>query len=186
MTRIKILETSLSGTDEAVLSHQCELALMVRVPPGFVSTPVIQIAMVAVAHNAHPLAQLPSVTEAELKNHRQIVVSDSGLRREQNAGWLGSEQRWTVGHFATSVDTVEAGLGFAFLPEHRVLESLNSGLLKRLPLQMGGERRLPLNLVITQASHAGPATKALAQTLTAAFSSGAHSNRSQAATNAKL
>lgn len=169
LTRIKILETSLSGTDEAVLSHQCELALMVRVPPGFLGAPVMQINMLAVAHRNHPLAQLPSVTEAELKNHRQIVVRDSGLRREQNEGWLGSEQRWTVSHFATSVDTVEAGLGFAFLPEHRIKDSLSSGDLKRLPLQMGGERHITLNLVVTQAGHAGPATQALAQILRDAF-----------------
>lgn len=162
LTRIKILETSLSGTDEAVLGNNCELALMVRVPPGFLATQVFQVKMIAVAHVSHPLAQMPSVTEADLKKHRQIVVRDSGLRREQNAGWLGSEQRWTVSHFATSVETVEAGLGFAFLPEHRIAQSLASGRLVRLSLPLGGERTIALSLVVTRADHAGPATKALA------------------------
>lgn len=174
LTRIKILETSLSGTDEAVLGHDCDLALMVRVPPGFMGKPVMQINMVAVAQSSHPLAQLDSISEIELKNHRQIVVRDSGLRREQNAGWLGSEQRWTVSHFATSVDAVEAGLGFAFLPEHRIQESLDCGRLVRLPLQMGGVRHISLSLVITQASHAGPATQELAKIISNAFTNSEH------------
>lgn len=169
LTRIKILETSLSGTDEAVLGRECDLALMPRVPPGFLGTPVFQVKMLAVAHKDHPLAQLTAVNEAALKNHRQIVVRDSGVRREQNAGWLGSEQRWTVSHFATSVETVEAGLGFAFLPKHRIQASLDSGLLVVLPLSMGAERHIPLNLVITQPSHSGPATNALAGILTDTF-----------------
>lgn len=175
LTRIKILETSLSGTDEAVLGNRCELALMVRVPPGFLATQVFQVKMVAVAHASHPLAQMPSVTEADLKNYRQIVVRDSGLRREQNAGWLGSEQRWTVSHFATSVDTVEAGLGFAFLPEHRIEHGLASGRLVRLPLPLGGERNIPLSLVVTRAAHAGPATEALAKIIIDRFKHAANS-----------
>lgn len=169
LTRIKILETSLSGTDEAVLSNDCELALMVRVPPGFMGTPLFQVKMIAVAARNHPLAQLQQVSEAELKTHRQIVVRDSGLRREQNAGWLGSEQRWTVSHFATSVETVEAGLGFAFVPEHRIKESLQSGRLVRLALPHGGERHISLSLVVTRSGHAGPATQALAEVIINTF-----------------
>jgi DNA-binding transcriptional LysR family regulator len=169
LTRIKILETSLSGTDEALLSRTCELALTPRVPPGFLGTPVYQITMIAVAQRNHPLAQMTSITEAELKNHRQIVVRDSGVKREQNAGWLGSEQRWTVSHFASSVETVEAGLGFAFLPEHRIRKSLESGLLVRLPLQIGGERHISLDLVMTQATQAGPGTQALAKMIIESF-----------------
>ena len=170
LTRIKILETSLSGTDEAVLGHECDLAIMARVPPGFLAEPLCGFKMVAVAHRSHPLAQLASVSETELKNHRQIVVRDSGLRREQDAGWLGSEQRWTVSHFATSVDTVRAGLGFAFLPEHRVNADLVAGELVRLPLEIGGERHFSLSLVVTSPGHAGPATRALAKILKENFS----------------
>lgn len=169
LTRIKILETSLSGTDEAVLGHHCDLALMVRVPPGFLGSPIMQVSMVAVAHRDHALAQLTNVSETDLKMHRQIVVRDSGLKREQNAGWLGSEQRWTVSHFASSVDAVEAGLGFAFLPEHRIEGSLNSGKVVRLPLHTGGVRHISLSLVVTQPNHAGPGTQALAQDLVDAF-----------------
>ncbi len=171
LTRIKVLETSLSGTDEAVLGHGCELAITPRIPPGFLGDPLIDIRMLAVAHKTHPLATMSHITESELKNHRQIVVRDSGIKREQDAGWLGAQQRWTVSHFATSVDTVMAGLGFAFLPEHRVMRNLQAGDLVVLPLEIGAERRIPLSLILTTPAHAGPATRALAKILMTQFAS---------------
>lgn len=170
LTRIKILETSLSGTDEAVLGHGCELAIAPRIPPGFLADPLLEVRMLAVAHKSHPLASMAHITESELKNHRQIVVRDSGIKREQDAGWLGAQQRWTVSHFATSVATVRSGLGFAFLPEHRISDDLRSGELVALPLTIGGERRIPLSLIITTPAHAGPATRALAKILMHKFS----------------
>ncbi len=169
LTRIKILETSLSGTDEAVINRDCDLAIMARVPPGFLGDLLLTVKMSAVVHRNHPLARLSSVSEAELKSHRQIVVRDSGYKREQDAGWLGSEQRWTVSHFATSVDTVRAGLGFAFLPEHRIAQDLATGDLVHLPLEIGRERQVPLSLVVTSPDHAGPATRALATILAENF-----------------
>jgi DNA-binding transcriptional LysR family regulator len=169
LTRVKVLETSLSGTDEAVLNRECDLAIMPRVPPGFLGDPLPTIRMLAVAHSSHPLAQMVSISEAELKTHRQIVVRDSGIKREQDAGWLGAEQRWTFSHFASSLDAVCRGLGFAFLPEHRVARDLASGELVQLPLEIGAERNVALSLVITSPSHAGPATRALAKILVENF-----------------
>lgn len=169
LTRVKVLETSLSGTDEAVLNRECDLAIMPRVPPGFLGDPLPVVRMLAVAHRSHPLAQMASISEAELKTHRQIVVRDSGLKREQDAGWLGSEQRWTFSHFASSLDAVRRGLGFAFLPDHRISELLGTGELVRLPLEIGAERQINLSLVITSPTHAGPATHALAKILTEQF-----------------
>lgn len=169
LTRVKVLETSLSGTDEAVLNRECDLAIMPRVPPGFLGDPLPTVQMLAVAHRSHPLAQMPTISETELKNHRQIVVRDSGLKREQDAGWLGAEQRWTFSHFATSVDAVRRGLGFAFLPGHRIAADLAAGDLVRLPLEIGAERQVNLSLVTVSPAHAGPATRALAKILLAQF-----------------
>jgi DNA-binding transcriptional LysR family regulator len=169
LTRIKVLETSLSGTDEVILGQGCDLAITPRTPPGFLADPLIEMRMLPVAHKSHPLAGMQLITESELKNHRQIVVRDSGIKREQDAGWLGSQQRWTVSHFATSVDTVMAGLGFAFLPEHRIAHYLKEGELVHLPLEIGSERRVALSLILTMPAHAGPATRALAKILVRQF-----------------
>ncbi|HBC18648.1 MAG TPA: LysR family transcriptional regulator, partial [Alcanivorax sp.] len=55
---------------------------------------------VAVAAADHPLNQADSLTHEDLRQHRQIVIRDSGSRRI-DSGWLGAEQRWTVSHPST-------------------------------------------------------------------------------------
>jgi Transcriptional regulator len=168
-TRIRLFETTLSGTDEALLTGQVDIAITGRVPPGFLGTPLLTITMVPVTATSHPLAQLTTVTEKDLKQQRQIVVRDSGTKREQDVGWLGANQRWTVSSFATSIEAVKAGLGFAFLPRHCVEQLLTEGSLKILPLQMGTERSIPLQLVVANQSNAGPAVQAVAEKLIEKF-----------------
>ncbi|WP_019603681.1 LysR family transcriptional regulator [Teredinibacter turnerae] len=168
-TRIRIIETTLSGTDEALLTKQADIALSGRVPPGFLAKPLTDVTMLPVAGAQHPLAKLDIVTEQDLKQHRQIVVRDSGTKRSQDAGWLEAEQRWTVSWFSTSIEALKSGLGFAFVPYHRAQPYLENGELCALPLEGGGTRRIPLYLIVAAQSYAGPAVKAVAERLLAAF-----------------
>ncbi|WP_045856119.1 LysR family transcriptional regulator [Teredinibacter purpureus] len=164
-TRIRLYETTLSGTDEALITRQADIAISGNIPPGFLSTPLQHITMVPVAGSHHPLVRRSHVSEKDLKNHRQIVVRDSGLKREQDAGWLGADQRWTVSSFATSIEAVKSDLGFAFLPLHIVQSSLDNGELIRLNMRTGGERHIPLYLIVGDQSNAGPAVQAVAEKL---------------------
>jgi DNA-binding transcriptional LysR family regulator len=165
-TRLRILETTLSGTAEALLNRSVDIALIGNMPPGFSGTSVRQIRMLPVAHPAHPLFRLGhDISEEELRQHRQIVLRDTGLKRQVDAGWLGAEERWTLTHPASSLEAVVAGLGFAFLPYERVAKALSDGQLKVLPLAQGAERRIMLNLVLVDREHAGPATRAVADAI---------------------
>jgi len=169
MTRLRMLETQLSGTVEALLEKKATLVISHQVPVGYLGTPLKPVSMIPVAHPSHPLFT-PSGLEAgindyELRSWRQIVLRDSGTRREQDAGWLGSEQRWTVSHFSTTLKILRAGLGFAFIPYDWVSTDLKNGTLKQLPLSMGAERRLPIYMIMAAADSVGPATRALAQLL---------------------
>ena len=171
-TRVKVYETTLSGTDEALLSGKVQIAITPRVPPGFMGDAVAQVSMIPIAANTHPLATRNAehrITESELKQERQIIIRDSGLKREQDAGWLAAEQRWTFSHFATSISAVKAGLGFAFLPKHRIQQELARGELIQLKLQTGGERQLTLYLVQAQPDFAGPAVSYATKALINAF-----------------
>lgn len=169
-TRIRVLETTLSGTEEALLLRQADMVLTGRVPPGFLGQQVGIAEMIAVASPEHPLIQLGrSVSEEELKAERQIVLRDTGIKREQDAGWLGSEQRWTVSHFSTSIEIVKYGLGFAFLPEAKIREELASGHLVRIPMETLHKREIPLHLVLTGQNCVGPGAKALADLIYADY-----------------
>ena len=167
-TRVRILETTLSGTDEALFSRKVNIALSPHIPTGFLGRPLWQIRIVPVVAANHPLAQIAgSISETLLQQHRQIVIRDTGTKREQDAGWLGSGQRWTVSHFSTCIDAVRAGLGIAFVPKDKIAQDLETGALVQLSLSLQAERHLTVNLIIPDGDHAGPATRAITDTLLA-------------------
>lgn len=163
-TRIKVLETSLSGTTEALLEKQATMVIAVAIPTGFSGIELMEIEMIPVAAAAHPLVfNRSEVSELELRSHRQIVLRDTGTKREQDAGWLSAQQRWTVSHFSTSIALIKKGLAFGFIPKNWIEADLKSGQLKQIPLEQNLARKLTLYLLFSDKNSAGPATKALAE-----------------------
>lgn len=168
LTRMRILETTLSGTDEALLTQGADLVITPRVPPGFRGEYLGKVCKVPVAAQHHPLAQISEpISETQLKQHRQIVIRDSGQKREQDAGWLGAEQRWTVTHFSTSIQAIIAGYGFGFIPAEMIKPELASGALKQLHLSFGGYTEIPLYIVPRAQEAMGQATAAVMAALLA-------------------
>lgn len=162
-TRVELIEGSLSGTTDAIVYGRADLALGGVLPTGFLSEPICQIQFVCVAAPDHPLVQLGRpLQEADLKQHRQFVVRDSGPRRRMDAGWLGAEQRWTVSHFQQSIRLLVAGLGYAFVPRHVAEPHLQSGQLVVLPVASGSTRDVPLRMVFADRANAGPALQRFA------------------------
>lgn len=165
-SRVQLIESVLSGTHEALLNGEVDLAITLRPPPGFLGQALLAVQFVAVASPQHPLHRLErELTSDDLRAQRQFVVRDSGLKRQQDAGWLAAEQRWTVSHLKTSIQFVKDGLGFAWLPYDHIRDELEAGTLKRLPLSEGDQRSEELFLVQAKRNSAGPATQALAQAL---------------------
>jgi DNA-binding transcriptional LysR family regulator len=76
-------------------------------------------------------------------------------------GWLGAEQRWTVGSLATAAKFVSSGLGFAWLPRHMIEREIKEGVLKVLPLDKGGSRNPTFYLYASKDKPLGPATQIL-------------------------
>lgn len=170
LTRIRILETTMSGTDEALLFRKADIVLCANVVPGFLGIPLVTVHMRYVVSPNHPLASLGRPLHVEdLKQYRQIVIRDSGLKRTQDAGWLGADQRWTVSHMSSSIEAVKAGLGFANIPVELIEAELAAGEIVKLALDSGARRDLPLYLVNTAQHYAGPATEALAEVIVQHF-----------------
>ena len=165
-TRLRVLETTLSGTTEALLEQRADLILGPEVPVGFVGRPLRSATLIPVAAPSHPLcAQGRDLDEQDLRSHRQLVLRDSGAKRSIDAGWLQAEKRWTVSHFATSIELLKSGLAFAFLPQGWISRELAAGELMRLPLSQPMDRPVPLFLILAAQQAAGPATQGLADLL---------------------
>ena len=163
-TRVELYETVLGGTDEAVLEGRVDIAIASRMPPGFLLDPLVNIKFVCAAAPHHPLHQLGRpLSLDDLRQHRQLVIRDSGSQRKRDGAWLGAEQRWTVSAKATSIRAATMGLGFAWYAENIIREELDSGVLKPLPLLEGAEREVDLYLIVTHGDAAGPGAQRLAQ-----------------------
>lgn len=162
LTRVEYTETVLSGSDEALLRKEADVVIGGRVPPGFFGDQLMRVRFVAVAAADHPLSQADSLTHEDLRQHRQIVIRDSGSRRI-DSGWLGAEQRWTVSHPSTRIAAIRRGLGFAWVPEAEIGDGLESGALKVLPLKEGGERLVDLHLIYADGQYAGQAARYLGE-----------------------
>lgn len=168
-TRMELYESVLGGTDELLLEGQVDLAIGSQVPPGFLGDPLMQVRLVAAAAPDHPLHESGTMlTPDELRNHRHLVVRDSGIARTRAGGWEGSEQRWTVSHKATSIQAACMGLGYAWYGEETIRRELETGKLKRLPLAEGAERWVTLYLVYADPGATGPGALRLGELIRAA------------------
>lgn len=164
--RLQLHESVLNGGVEMLQDGRADLLVSGLPAPGYLGEPLVSVPFIAVAHPDHPLHRLDRLLDLrDLEHHRQVVVRDSSQRAARDSGWLKAEQRWTVSHIATSLEMLEHGLGFAWLPETRIRRQLDSGRLKALPLQAGGVRDVPIQLFHRDADRAGPATRAMAEHL---------------------
>jgi DNA-binding transcriptional LysR family regulator len=164
--RVQLHETVLNGGIEMLHDGRADIAISGLAAQGFLGEPLVTIHFIAVAHRDHDLHRLERTLDLrDLQRHRQLVVRDSALRQSMDAGWLKAEQRWTVSHLETSIDMVKRGLGFAWLPETRIQDELESGQLRPLPLAAGGIREVPMQMIFRDRDRAGPATHAMASAL---------------------
>ncbi|WP_290783856.1 LysR family transcriptional regulator [Halomonas sp.] len=175
--RVQLHETVLRGGIEMLYDGSVDLVISGLSAQGFLGEPLVTVRFVAVAHPEHALHRLGrSLDLRDLVQHRQLVVRDSALRKSMDAGWLKAEQRWTVSHLETSIDMVERGLGFAWLPETRIRDALAAGRLKPLALSAGGVREIPVQLIHRDRDRAGPATRAMAEALLRTEGAGPYHN----------
>ena len=162
-TRIELVESVISGTQEALLAGHVDLAITHSIPPGFAGDSLIRLRLVLTASPDHPLHQLKrKPTLKDLRAHRQLVVRETGTSRATRTS-VEATQRWTVSNMSTSIIAARSGYGYAWLPEYKIRDELAAGTLKPLPLREGAERYADLYLVFADRDAAGPGTLRLAE-----------------------
>lgn len=160
-TQMQLSDAVMSGAEEAILDGTADVVVTTRVPSGYLGDWLMEVTFVAVARSDHPLFSIDHpLAPEDLIRHVQVVIRDSGVRHPRDEGWLGAELRCTVSSMEASLATVEAGLAYAWLPEHLVRGALEQGAIRRLPLGAGAMRNVALSLVLVNADLAGPAARA--------------------------
>lgn len=162
-TRVQLSEVILSGASDALVNETAELVIGVDTPAGFLSDPLIEVELIAVAHPEHPLHKLErQITSADLAQHMHVVIRDSGEHEKMDVGWLSSQDRWTVSSIDSAMSAIEHGLGYGWLPSNRLIEALGDGSLKPLLLEQGSTYKAFLFISYGHPQNIGPATRELA------------------------
>jgi DNA-binding transcriptional LysR family regulator len=144
ITRLRLREESLSGTLEALVSGQADLALGVALEPansaGIQSRALGEIALVYAVAPHHPLAGVEGVLKDELvQKHRAVAVADSVQRGTAvTVGLLAGQDVLTVPTMRAKLDALLRGLGGGFVPEPMARPYVESGRLVAKEVQRSG------------------------------------------------
>ncbi|UAA40247.1 LysR family transcriptional regulator [Paraneptunicella aestuarii] len=167
-SRLKIIDTVLTGTEEAITEGWADIVLTANIPKGHLYEPLVEVDFIAVSHPEHPLATLESpIDPEELLQHIQIVIKDTGKSPVENRGWLKAEQRWTVSQFHAAIELLHEGIGFCWLPTHYVQPLLKKGSLAQLSIKGSSFRRIVVSMVNPHPDRMGPGTRMLTEMILA-------------------
>ena len=174
-TRLRLRTEVLSGTWEALVSGQADLAIGVPFVAAGNDAPPAGMALERLGEMAfgfavaphHPLAAHEGpISDAELLRYRAVAVADSALRLSpRTVNLLPGQEVLTVNSMADKIELQARGLGCGFVPLHLARPYLERGALllkavqrERLVGQMGyawrcsngakGERRPPPGLAL--------------------------------------
>ena len=161
-SRLNILDSVLTGTEEAITDQTADLVISGNVPKGYLGEPIAELSFVAVSAPNHPIASLPNpIDPSALAKHLQLVIKDSGKLPKETSGWLKSENRWTVSQFDTAIDLLVQGIGFCWLPEHKVRDHIDQKRLLLLNINGSSHKRLTTYLITPQPDNIGPGASLL-------------------------
>ncbi|HVR53489.1 MAG TPA: LysR family transcriptional regulator [Pseudorhodoferax sp.] len=133
-TRLKIREEVLSGTLEALVSGQADLAIGVATQGGAIRGLQVKVLgkmrfVYAMAPH-HPLAHAAEpLADSLVQQHRAVAVADSAQRANVTMGLLGGQDVLTVPSMRAKLEAQLRGLGCGFLPDNLARPYIETGRL---------------------------------------------------------
>jgi molybdate transport repressor ModE-like protein len=134
-TRLRLRDEVLSGTLEALMDGQADLAIGVTLEPG--NTAGIHSRVLGELHFVyavaphHPLAAAKEpLKDEQLRQHRQIAIADSTRRGSGlTVGLVSGQDVLTVATVRAKLDAQLRGMGGGFLPEPMARSFAETGRL---------------------------------------------------------
>jgi DNA-binding transcriptional LysR family regulator len=168
--RLSVREAGWDQAAQALHDNTADLAISARPVPGFAARELIEIEHVAVAHPDNPLFALRRPLGADdLASQLQIAIAGSEEEPGGDAGRRPGRlpRPWTVSTLDWAIGALRHGLGYAWLPRHRVQRWLDANQVRVLPLRQGASFKTRLYLVQGRGACADPGLAAFADTLQA-------------------
>lgn len=108
---------------------------------------LMNVDFLAVIHRDHPLLTLAQpLTEYDLSRYPQIRIGTS--RTQAPNASVGQSEQWFFSTVDTAIEAVLHQVGYGWLPQERISEALQQGVLQPLPLNHGGRRSTPMHLIV--------------------------------------
>lgn len=163
---VRLREVPTLQAEDILRDPNVDLAISERVPLGYLGEPLTEVEYIVVTHPDHPLMKLGrDVTSIDLAQHIQIDMGHGSSAGKLVVGGPKQMRRWTMNSFDTVVAAVCEGLGYAWLPTHRVQKWLEQGQLARLSLGDRHPYKSMLYLIHGRPWCATPAASRLAEVL---------------------
>ncbi len=138
-THVRLCEVPSLQAEDVLRDPKVDLAISERVPLGYLGEPLTEVEYVAVAHPTHSLLKLGrEIAAVDLAKHVQIEIGQTNAVEKAFASHPKQVRRWMMNSFDTVIAALCEGLGYAWLPQHRVQKWLDQGMLEKLPL---GDKR---------------------------------------------
>lgn len=140
-TRLRIRSEVLAGTQEALLSGQCDLAIGVQPLPQQAErlhcAPLGTIEMLLAVAPHHPLAGIDRpVSQEEIAHHRVVAIADTAQRMDRRTSGISPGQDvLTVPSLAAKLEAQIRGLGCGRLPEPLLRAHVEAGRLVVLQVE---------------------------------------------------
>jgi DNA-binding transcriptional LysR family regulator len=162
--KLTLQEASSATAEQAVLQNAADLAICANVPPGLIADRLISIEYVAVAHPSHPLCKASGpLTDVDLGRHTRIVLGSEAEAKPQQAAHRAGESamQWRFSSMDSALAALEAGLGYAWLPQDRVERLLRQGGLQLLAMPAHYHNRKDFYLVHARQASPGVGASSL-------------------------
>lgn len=168
--KVRLAEVSLPKVEHALADQTADLAITENVPLGFLGKLLFEFDYVFVAHPGHALCRHgDNVTSAHLAREVMIVVCDGSESMFNDCLPGSTPEPWRVSSIETALCALRQGLGYAWMPRHRIRESLEKGELAVVPLDGGRTYRRNFYIVYGRAANQNTVVKMLAEELQAAL-----------------
>lgn len=163
---VRLREVPILQAEDIVRDPNVDLAISERVPLGYLGEPLTEIEYVGVAKPAHPLMKLErDLSSVDLAQYIQIDMGQGSSAGKSLGGSPKQVRRWSMNSFDTVVAAVCEGLGYAWLPRHRVQKWLDQGQLACLPIGEKQQHKSMLYLIHGRPWLTTPAASRLAEVL---------------------
>ncbi len=165
-TRLRLRSETLSGTLEALISGEADIALGVvmdnNTHTGLHREPLGTVSFAFCVAPHHPLAQVPEpLPDNLIRQHRGAVISDSTRSgRSLSIGLLPGQDVFTVFDMPSKLDAQVRGLGVGFLPTCLAQPYIETGRLVVKRVERA-EQRIMSSYAWRKSGRGGPG-KALA------------------------